>query len=983
MSGAPAMSDSSSRKRLPRDSPPRSARSLGLSRSSSGSTANSSPRSSASSLPRSSPHSAHRSLWRLPSTSPKLAARSSPELSANLTPVRRASSAGRAGLSASSSSSSLRQQLGARGRRSFGQGNVPGAGLPLPEQETEDLQSLPPLEDDIMSEPTSSDEKSTIPASDEKATPAAVPLFWTGWSPASSNTPPRRVSMSGDSIRVFCRIRPESEAEKRREGAGCCLTVEGGKTVKIDPDALREGKEVAPFTFDHVFDQDSTQAEVFSKVREVMLEELFKGYNATIFAYGQTGSGKTWSMMGDRRSAENQGLTPRLVQAIFQYIEQRKEESMEAKLHLHFELEVGYIEIYMERIQDLLDPEGRDLQIREAKGRGIWVDQQTRLSANSLERVMEIMDRGDMYRTTAATGMNDQSSRSHAVFDLKLTQLDKKSGAMLTSSLFLVDLAGSERQSKTGATGSTLSQGIAINRSLTYLGMVIKALSERQKFVPYRDSKLTRLLTKALGGNSKTMVILAASPSNFNSDETIETMRFGSRAKTIKTKAVQNKEYSIADYKRMVKGLREENALLRQANEALTQQLQRSKSAPGSATRRFSLSTVDSFDASAPLSPPPLEIQASPLSFHNELSLNGHDVSTVLPVVPDDMADDGSDMYNSDGFDKFKVAVQKLKAVMRIGLRSDAVKKFAELREEEEEAEVGSGKGPEKVMAEEEPVNSSKLSTPSMERWKSSASPSPLQVNFFKCSKAASCATDRSPMLDNPQQFAAAAKASGEGNSAALALSAQAEQGAEHWSAQENTSLEALVQSVSEDLQAAAGAAKARTQHADEKLVQAGQQRPEAADHKQQALVQQQQADQARADVSKNQRKVEEALAQAELKRRQASEENRLIKERNTELLVQISVLKAALENEAFLRSKLQELKPENAWLSKEPGQGKKPHMTRPPSGLKLVSPTPILVEAMMGLEQRTEPAERSEISLEQDAASRADYCSVQECVFM
>eukprot|EP00808_Paulinella_micropora_P011517 g52421.t1 len=368
-----------------------------------------------------------------------------------------------------------------------------------------------------------------------------------------------------EAIKVFCRVRPENKMEAGYER---CVQFQGKDTIVA---CLKEGemKKELPFVFDRVFDPTSTQEQVFQEVKTAIMTDFFKGFNATIFAYGQTGSGKTWSMMGQRDDPTHRGLTPRLIQAVFDHINTMVSSNSEAKKHMYFKVELGYLEIYMEHIQDLLEMKNSNLAIREARGRGIWVDNQTRATVANLQEVLALMDKGDANRTVAATMMNSTSSRSHAVFDLQLTQLDKKSGAKVTSSLFLVDLAGSEKQKKTGASGELLDQGIAINKSLSALGNVIKALSDKSKFVPYRDSKLTRLLTNALGGNSKTLVITACSPSHFNADETVETLRFGKRAKTIKTKMVQNREYSISDYKRMVNGLRTQITLLNDDNEVL------------------------------------------------------------------------------------------------------------------------------------------------------------------------------------------------------------------------------------------------------------------------------------------------------------------------------------------------------------------------------------------------------------------------------
>uniref|UniRef100_A0A8C1X1D8 Kinesin family member 13Bb n=1 Tax=Cyprinus carpio TaxID=7962 RepID=A0A8C1X1D8_CYPCA len=285
---------------------------------------------------------------------------------------------------------------------------------------------------------------------------------------------------------------------------------------------------------------------VFQCLGESLLDSAFQGYNACIFAYGQTGSGKSYTMMG---AAEQPGLIPRLCSSLFQRTvqEQREGES--------FTVEVSYMEIYNEKVRDLLEPKGsrQVLRVREHKVLGPYVDGLSRLAVTSYKDIESLMSEGNKSRTVAATNMNEESSRSHAVFNIILTKLS------------LVDLAGSERADKTGAGGERLKEGSNINRSLTTLGLVISALAEqgagknKSKFVPYRDSVLTWLLKDSLGGNSRTAMVATVSPAADNYDETLSTLRYADRAKSIVNHAVVNEDPNA----RIIRELREEVEKLR------------------------------------------------------------------------------------------------------------------------------------------------------------------------------------------------------------------------------------------------------------------------------------------------------------------------------------------------------------------------------------------------------------------------------------
>uniref|UniRef100_A0A8C8BE77 Kinesin family member 13B n=1 Tax=Otus sunia TaxID=257818 RepID=A0A8C8BE77_9STRI len=302
---------------------------------------------------------------------------------------------------------------------------------------------------------------------------------------------------------------------------------------------------------------------VFKCLGENILQNAFEGYNACIFAYGQTGSGKSYTMMG---TADQPGLIPRLCSGLFERAQ--KEENEEQS----FKVEVSYMEIYNEKVRDLLDPKGsrQSLKVREHSVYGPYVDGLSKLAVASYKDIESLMSEGNKSRTVAATNMNEESSRSHAVFKIILTHTlyDVQSGTSgeKVGKLSLVDLAGSERATKTGAAGDRLKEGSNINKSLTTLGLVISALADqaagknKNKFVPYRDSVLTWLLKDSLGGNSKTAMVATVSPAADNYDETLSTLRYADRAKNIVNHAVVNEDPNA----RIIRELREEVEKLRE-----------------------------------------------------------------------------------------------------------------------------------------------------------------------------------------------------------------------------------------------------------------------------------------------------------------------------------------------------------------------------------------------------------------------------------
>jgi len=342
--------------------------------------------------------------------------------------------------------------------------------------------------------------------------------------------------VAGDTIRVCARFRPQNSVEKRN----------GGKVaIQVSPDGsvarILHPKQNLDFVFDKVFNIDSTQPKVYEYSVSHMIDQVMNGFNCTVFAYGQTGSGKTYSMEGSLGSPIR-GIVPRLVENLFEAIE-------EADEIYEFVVKVTYVEIYLERLRDLLRPRNTAMRIRDSK-HGVYIQNVTEMYVRDGQEVINLMALGAANRTVNSTNMNAVSSRSHGVFMVKVVTKDTNTGSTKMAKLMMVDLAGSEKVRKTGATGALLEEAKKINQSLSCLGSVMNALSEGQPFVPYRDSVLTRLLSDSLGGNCKTTLMVCASPSNWNQEETISTMRFGTRAKKVKNKAKVNAEKTAAEYKR-------------------------------------------------------------------------------------------------------------------------------------------------------------------------------------------------------------------------------------------------------------------------------------------------------------------------------------------------------------------------------------------------------------------------------------------------
>lgn len=289
------------------------------------------------------------------------------------------------------------------------------------------------------------------------------------------------------------------------------------------------------------------QSDIFDYSIRPTVDDILNGYNGTVFAYGQTGAGKSYTMMGSNiDDEENRGVIPRIVEQIFTSI-------MSSPSTIEYTVRVSYMEIYMERIRDLMAPQNDNLPVHEEKNRGVYVKGLLEIYVSSVQEVFEVMRRGGNARAIAATNMNQESSRSHSIFVITVTQKNVETGSAKSGQLFLVDLAGSEKVGKTGASGQTLEEAKKINKSLSALGMVINSLTDgKSSHVPYRDSKLTRILQESLGGNSRTTLIINCSPSSYNDVETLGTLRFGMRAKSIKNKAKVNAELSPAELKMLL-----------------------------------------------------------------------------------------------------------------------------------------------------------------------------------------------------------------------------------------------------------------------------------------------------------------------------------------------------------------------------------------------------------------------------------------------
>ena len=350
-------------------------------------------------------------------------------------------------------------------------------------------------------------------------------------------------------VKVFCRIRPENEKELS-SGLGVCLEPTSANSLKIIVDNLSintglkdnyNEKSSQDFTYDKVFPSDTNQKTIFEIVAKPLISAAFEGINGTLFCYGQTSSGKTYTMEGIPTDNDLMGVIPRMMQLIFDKINSGSPD-------IEFSVKCQYYQIYNEKIQDLIDTRKTDLAIREDKNKGIWVEDCTEEYVESEEEMFNFFQSGASNRAVASTKMNALSSRSHSLFAVIIYQRNIITESSKTGKIYFVDLAGSEKMSKAGIEGNMqLKEAQNINKSIMTLGMVINALTKGAKHVPYRDSKLTRVLQESLGGNSLTNLIINCSPSMINQTESLSTLRFGQRAKLIKNKVVANTQQSVKE----------------------------------------------------------------------------------------------------------------------------------------------------------------------------------------------------------------------------------------------------------------------------------------------------------------------------------------------------------------------------------------------------------------------------------------------------
>ncbi|KAK9109273.1 hypothetical protein Sjap_017333 [Stephania japonica] len=378
------------------------------------------------------------------------------------------------------------------------------------------------------------------------------------------------------SVKVAVHVRP-LVGDERLQGCKDCVTVVPGKPqVQIGAHS---------FTFDHVYGSSGSPASaMFDECVAPLVDGLFQGYNATVLAYGQTGSGKTYTMGTGYKDGSQTGITPQVMNALFRKIETMKHEA-------EFQLHVSFIEILKEEVQDLLEPTfmskseavtpnghmgkvvvpGKPpIQIRESSNGVITLAGSTEVGVSALKEMAACLEQGSLNRATGSTNMNNQSSRSHAIFTISLEQMRRLSPAFsgevspnedmneeyLCAKLHLVDLAGSERAKRTGSDGLRFKEGVHINKGLLALGNVISALGDEKKrkegvHVPYRDSKLTRLLQDSLGGNSRTVMIACISPADINAEETLNTLKYANRARNIQNKPIVNRDPISSEMQRM------------------------------------------------------------------------------------------------------------------------------------------------------------------------------------------------------------------------------------------------------------------------------------------------------------------------------------------------------------------------------------------------------------------------------------------------
>lgn len=371
--------------------------------------------------------------------------------------------------------------------------------------------------------------------------------------------PPKALPSKAESVKVIVRCRPMDEKEK----------VAGHeRIVDMDPRRglveVKMGKNGEPpksFTFDAIYDWNSKQRDLYDESFRDLVQAVLDGFNGTIFAYGQTGTGKTYTMQGVKNDPELKGVIPNSFDHIFSHIARTQNQQ--------FLVRASFLEIYMEEIRDLLaKDQSRRLELKEKPDSGVYVKDLSSFVTKNVAEIEQVMNVGNQNRSVGATNMNEHSSRSHAIFIITIESSEMGADGenhIRVGKLNLVDLAGSERQAKTGAEGDRLKEATKINLSLSALGNVISALVDgKSSHIPYRDSKLTRLLQDSLGGNAKTVMVANIGPASYNSDETVTTLRYANRAKNIKNKPKINEDPKDA----LLRTYQEQLAELKRALEA-------------------------------------------------------------------------------------------------------------------------------------------------------------------------------------------------------------------------------------------------------------------------------------------------------------------------------------------------------------------------------------------------------------------------------
>ena len=422
-------------------------------------------------------------------------------------------------------------------------------------------------------------------------------------------------------IRVVCRVRPLNSKEVALGGEQC-VTFPKPNVISV---------QGANYPFDKVFEPNSTQFDVYDITAKPIIKDVLNGFNGTIFAYGQTASGKTHTMEGNISEPELHGITPRIVNDIFDYIY-----NMDPASNVEFTLKVSYFEVYNEEIRDLLDLSKGELSIHEDRTGKPFVKGLSDHPVASPEEIMDLIEDGKSNRHVSVTNMNEHSSRSHSVFIFQVCQKNIETKRKLLGKLYLVDLAGSEKAKKTGAEGSTFNEAKNINMSLLCLGNVIEGLVIKKAHIPYRDSKLTRILQESLGGNARTTIAICVSPSSFNEMETKNTILFGIRAKAIKNIVIRNEELTADEWKARYNKLKKQYRGIVACLNSVQEEVKRWRGGETVAEENWSKLVADDMSSSAadtPLSEPKPAAESASALLEPLYSFNSAH-SSPLPQAP-------------------------------------------------------------------------------------------------------------------------------------------------------------------------------------------------------------------------------------------------------------------------------------------------------------------------------------------------------------